>query len=216
MDEAPGHYEHYHSDHAVDYYEKVSELLEELRENRRGPTDLISRLKGFLSGLKTLWVEGPRPTGVFVLVGFQVKNVTDSVLHVGDADFSVQDENGRSYTVSNAAAQASANFARQMLGEREIARKQEAIRRSRDAAGHHMSDWWALMVQHRERFDEPPAATWVPIFSDQGFEIQFKELALRPGSEVAIRAVFDIPRKGHERRLKIRFRDGPLVPIDTK
>ena len=122
-------------------------------------------------------------TGVFVMVWFTLTNVSDSTLWVIMTDFSLLDENMVSTEVS--------------LESTERYAKASLINYS--------EDWTRDYPVIKFRGD--------PSKGGQDTFMVFEDLEVSAFGNRKIIAVFDIPRTGLERKLKLRFRDGPPVDL---
>lgn len=148
----------------------------------------VDQIGGYKDAEREIVIEEPAlPSGVFVRVAIRVRNVTDSTLFLRDSDFQIVDEDGRSYPPSSLGTQ--------------------AYSRSRMAGIRKGSDWFAPPPT------PPPSTYTTTTFAIDGHNVLYQRLAVRSGADVRIFAIFDIPKTGFERSLKIRFLDDEAVSL---
>ena len=158
-----------------------------------------------------------KPSGVFAFVILHVESVTDSTVYVTDTDFRIVDEEGRSYGISGLATQAYVRSSIRAIREGGAQNQRNGVSNA--------DDLWSLITPTPAQEEilataGAPAASTRPDpftaldevaleFSEDGYKVLYTNEPVPAGSELRIKAIYDIPDRDLDRRLKIRYRDEP-------
>ena len=155
---------------------------------------------GGSAGLQQMRVvvdESVKPSGVYAFVILHVENVADSTVYVTDTDFRIVDEEGKSYGISDPATQAYVRSAIRSIRE-------GGTQHERSGVGN--ADGLGPLIR-------PTLADDALLeFSEDGYQVLYTDEPVPAGGELRIKAIYDIPDRDLDRRLKIRYRDEP--PLD--
>ena len=164
--------------------------------------------------------EAVKPSGVFAFVILHLESVADSTVYVTDTDFRIVDEEGKSYGISDLATQAYVRSAIRAIREGG-AQNQRSGASNADDLGSLITPTPA-QEEISATAGAPGASTGpepftalddAPLeFSENGYKVLYTNEPVPAGSELRIKAIYDIPDRDLDRRLKIRYRDEP--PLD--
>ncbi len=138
-------------------------------------------------------------------------------MYVTDTDFRIVDEEGRSYGISDLATQAHIRSSIRTIRERGAQNQRSGVSNADD-----LGSLITPMAGISTTAGSLGASTGpgpltalddVPLeFSESGYKVLYTNEPVPAGSELRIKAIYDIPDRDLDRRLKIRFRDEP--PLD--
>ncbi len=161
-----------------------------------------------------------KPSGVFAFVILHVESVADSTVYVTDTDFRIVDEEGESYGISELATRAYVRSAIRATLKAGAQNQRSGVSNTDDLGALIMPTLAQEEIsatagaQGASSGPAPPMALEdVPLeFSENGYKMLYSNEPVPAGSELRIKAIYDIPYRAVDRRLKIRFRDEP--PLD--